>query len=138
MWKSALLYAGLLALGVFVLEWLEYQVLARAFGFEIFLVLVALGFAGLGAWLALTLVGKGGRSQSFVRNEAAVASLAITPREYAVLERLSSGQSNKEIARALGCSPETVKSHAASLYRKLDVPGRVAAIEQARMLSLIP
>ena len=138
LWKPVLLYAAALAIGVFALEWLQYRYLARAFGIEIFFLLVALGFAGLGAWLAVTLTRRAPAPDGFVRNEAALASLAITPREYEVLEGLVSGASNKQIARRLGCSPNTVKTHAASLYRKLEVTGRVGAIEKARFLSLIP
>ena len=35
----------------------------------------------------------------------------MTPREHSILELLGVGQSNKEIARSLRISPETVKSH---------------------------
>lgn len=138
MWKPVLTYAALLAIGVFALEWMEYRYLARAFGVEIFLVLVALAFAGLGAWAAIVLTGRVPAAAEFERNEAALSSLAITPREYQVLQRLVTGGSNKQIARELGVSPNTVKTHAARLYEKLDVSGRVAAIEKARFLSLIP
>jgi len=136
--KPILLYATALALGVFALEWLEYRYLARAFGLEIFLFLVALGFAGLGAWAAMTLTRRAPAGTRFERNEAALASLAITPREYEVLERLAAGGSNKEIARALSCSPNTVKTHIARLYEKLEASGRVRALEKARFLRLIP
>ena len=49
-----------------------------------------------------------------------------------------SGGSNKEIARALGISPNTVKTHVARVYEKLEVQRRVHAIEKARELALIP
>ena len=55
-----------------------------------------------------------------MRNEAALKSLAITPRELDVLEALVSGESNKELARTLGVSPNTVKTHIARLFDKLD------------------
>lgn len=138
MWKPALLYAALLAIGVFALEWLEYRYLARAFGVEIFLLLVALGFGALGVWAGIALTRRSAPPAAFERNEAALSSLAITPREYQVLQRFVTGGSNKQIARELGVSPNTVKTHAARLYQKLDVSGRVAAIEKARFLCLIP
>jgi ATP/maltotriose-dependent transcriptional regulator MalT len=43
-------------------------------------------------------------------------------------ERLS----NKEIAKRLHIAPATVKRHAATLYGKLGVHGRRAAVEHAR------
>jgi DNA-binding CsgD family transcriptional regulator len=48
------------------------------------------------------------------------------------------GDSYKELARRLGISPNTVKTHVARLYEKLGVQRRVQAIEKARLLALIP
>lgn len=137
MWRTVLIFAACLAVGAFVLEWVQYQFFARRFGIEIFITIIALVFAGLGAWLAVALTRRP-RPPSFLLNEKAVVSLGITRRELDVLAALSAGGPNKEIARQLGLSPNTVKSHIASLYSKLDVSGRIAAIEKARMLSLIP
>jgi NarL family two-component system response regulator LiaR len=46
--------------------------------------------------------------------------------------------SNKEIARDLGLSPNTVKTHVANLYGKLEVSRRTQAVGKARELALIP
>ncbi|HEX8526488.1 response regulator transcription factor, partial [Allosphingosinicella sp.] len=78
------------------------------------------------------------RPAEFVRNEAAIRSLGLSPREVEILEALASGQSNKELARRFGISPNTIKTHVARIYEKLEVPKRVQAIEKARMLALIP
>ena len=58
----------------------------------------------------------------------------LTPREADVLRHLVSGMSVKEMAQALGISPETVKVHLGRLYGKLEVNDRVAAIGAARRL----
>jgi DNA-binding NarL/FixJ family response regulator len=137
MWKPVLIYAVLLGLGVFALEWLQYEFIARRFGLEILLSLIAVGFAGLGIWLGITLT-RLKPSVAFEVNTSAQKSLGITRRELEVLGELCSGGSNKDIARKLGLSPNTVKSHIASLFSKLDVTGRVSAIEKARFLSLVP
>ena len=55
-----------------------------------------------------------------------------------MLERLAAGQSNKEIARTLGVSPNTVKTHAARLFAKLEVSRRTQAVRKARDLRLLP
>ena len=52
----------------------------------------------------------------------------LTPREQEVVERLSRGETNALIARDLGVAEETVKAHLTSIYRKLGVPNRSAAI----------
>ena len=135
---TLLIFAGALAAGVFVLEWLEYRFWTRTLGVEVFAGILAILFAALGIWLGFQLTRKSPAPASFKRNEAALASLGITRRELDVLEALVSGGSNKAIARQLGVSPNTVKTHTARLYDKLDVSGRIEAIEQARTLRLIP
>jgi two-component system, NarL family, nitrate/nitrite response regulator NarL len=60
----------------------------------------------------------------------------LTTRELEVLRGLSRGLSNKEIARQLSISPETVKDYLENVYRKLEVPDRVSAVSRARSLGL--
>jgi DNA-binding CsgD family transcriptional regulator len=62
----------------------------------------------------------------------------MTPRELGVLKELAEGRSNKEIARRLGISPETVKTHLARLYERLGARRRTEAVLKARELGLIP
>jgi len=61
----------------------------------------------------------------------------LTPRERGVLELLSEGHSNKDVARALGIAPETVKSHVKSIFEKLAVERRIQAVSRARSLGLV-
>lgn len=61
----------------------------------------------------------------------------LTPREADVLPLLALGYSNKEIARQLHVSPDTVKDHLARLYAKLEVSDRTEAVGRARSLGLI-
>jgi DNA-binding NarL/FixJ family response regulator len=51
----------------------------------------------------------------------------LTPREREMGALAAMGYSNAEIAERLYVSPETVKTHLASIYRKLRVSGRTAA-----------
>jgi len=57
----------------------------------------------------------------------------LTPRELEVLSDLASGRTNKQIARDLGVSLNTVKFHVRNLFQKLGVNSRGQAI--ARYLS---
>jgi DNA-binding CsgD family transcriptional regulator len=70
--------------------------------------------------------------------ERAQTSLGITEREREVLKLLAEGRSNKEIARRLELSPNTVKTHVAHLFEKLRVVRRMEAIVLARELGLVP
>lgn len=56
----------------------------------------------------------------------------LTSRELQVLEGLSKGKSNKEIARDLDLTEPTIKLHMKTLYRKLDVNNRTQAAIIAR------
>ncbi|WP_282943827.1 LuxR C-terminal-related transcriptional regulator [Cellulomonas endometrii] len=62
----------------------------------------------------------------------------LTDRELTVLAALPSMASNTEIAEDLVVSVNTVKAHLKSLYRKLDVPTRRAAVARGRELGLLP
>lgn len=137
MGRTIILYAVTLALAAAALQWLEFRYLARAFSTEIYIALLAACFTSLGVWAGLKLTPRAAAAE-FARNDAAVRSLGLTARECELLGLLASGQSNKELARTLGISPNTVKTHLARLYEKLEVQKRVQAIEKARWLALIP
>jgi len=90
----------------------------------------------LGAWLALRL--RGPRiPETFEINRLAQQSLGLSERELEVLSLIAAGQSNKEIARQLGVSPNTVKTHIANLFEKLGAQRRTEAILKARELGVI-
>jgi DNA-binding NarL/FixJ family response regulator len=55
----------------------------------------------------------------------AVGGWSLTRRERQVLELLSRGQKNAEIARELNVSVETARTHAKHVYRKLGVGSRL-------------
>ena len=61
----------------------------------------------------------------------------FTDREYEILQNLASGQSNKEIARALELTENTVKFHLKSIYTKLSVHKRTQAVLEAQKRGLI-
>ncbi len=69
---------------------------------------------------------------------AALATAAsISPREQQVLQMVSAGASNQEIAAQLSVSGHTVNTHLKSIYRKLGVNNRARAIAQAQALRLV-
>ncbi len=65
------------------------------------------------------------------------AAAALSPRERYILELIGGGQSNKEIARALGIAPETVKSHVKNMFVKLSVERRAQAVYRAQSLGMM-
>lgn len=137
MWRTILLYGGLLAVGAVGLKWIEYNLLVRTHPGELYILLLAAAFLGLGVWVGSRLFPRPAKGEGFVVNDRARETLGISEREFEVLGLLAAGRSNKEIANALNVSPNTVKTHVAKLYGKLEVTRRTAAIVRARELGMI-
>jgi len=55
------------------------------------------------------------------------AFVPLSPREMEILQHITRGLSNKEIAHQLGISHQTVKNHMTSILRKLNVEDRTQA-----------
>ena len=65
------------------------------------------------------------------------ANTALSPRECQTMALLAEGLSSKEIARQLGISAGTVKTHRKKIYEKLAVSNRAQAITRARSLLIL-
>lgn len=154
--KTVLLYGLLGGVLIALLKLVEYRFLVIEHSLEIYGGSVALLFSGLGIWLGLKLT----RTREvvrevpvhievpvpvhvpatgeFVRNEARLRELGITPRELEILEAMAAGLSNREIAERLFVSENTVKTHAARLFDKLSARRRTQAVQLAKEAGLIP
>ena len=67
-----------------------------------------------------------------------VVNSVLTEREADVIKLVARGQSNKEIAREMNISAETVKTHLKNMFEKLGVQQRSQAVLMARSLGLLP
>ena len=74
--------------------------------------------------------------QAMQKAKISVAELLST-RERNIISLIARGQSNKEVARDLGISPETVKSHMKHIFEKLAVEKRTQAVARAQSLGLV-
>lgn len=135
--RPILIYGIVIAALAVLMAWMDYRHLARAWSTELYVGAVAVVFVALGIWLGNQLTPRA-RPAEFERNMQAQASLGISPRECEVLELLAVGHSNKVIARRLDISPNTVKTHVARLFEKLEASSRTQAIAKARELRLLP
>jgi two-component system, NarL family, response regulator LiaR len=144
--KHVLLYGlvgGVLIAG---LKLIEYRWLVIEHSVEIYGALVAAVFAGFGIWLGLRLTRRTvvvrevtvAAPVDFVRDQAKVESLGLTPRELEILELIAAGLSNKEIAQRVYVSENTVKTHSSRVFEKLGARRRTQAVQRGRDLRLIP
>ena len=58
LWKPVLGYGALLALGALLLQWLDYQRLARSHAGDIYIFLIAIGFLALGIFVGTRVFGQ--------------------------------------------------------------------------------
>ncbi len=93
----------------------------------------------LGAIIRQAIVGTVFQSASVFADASATkaAQAGLTVKEREVLNLLSAGLSNREIAQELWLSQQTVKFHLSNVYRKLAVKSRTAAIQAAQVRGLI-
>jgi len=68
---------------------------------------------------------------------AAGLPAALSLRELEILQLMSSGRTNAEIAEALVVSPRTVSTHVSSILRKLGANRRTEAVDLARRAGLL-
>lgn len=147
--KQIIIYGISLALLLFLLKWLELRFIIADHSMEIYIGCIALLFTGLGIWLAIKLmkpktetlivekeviVSRG----NFTFNEKAFERSGLSKRELEVLQLMSDGYSNAEIADRLFVSLNTIKTHSSNIFLKLDAKRRTQAVEIAKKLSLIP
>lgn len=57
-----------------------------------------------------------------------VRDLALSPRQAEIVEHLLRGESDKQIARSLGISVPTVRTHMGRLFQKFDLNDRVELV----------
>jgi len=71
------------------------------------------------------------------QNPKSGLAAALSTREGAILKLIAQGLSNKEIARNLAITPETVKSHVKHIFIKLGAEKRAQAVARAQSLGLV-
>lgn len=139
--RTVIIYSLSLAALVIVLKTIEYKFFVRELSLEFYIALLAVLFTGFGVWAGMRLTRKKTivvASPAFTYDQNRIDKLGISKREYEVLELMASGLSNQEIADKLFVSLNTVKTHSANLFSKLDVKRRTQAVQRAKELELIP
>jgi len=148
--KQIILYGLVLAAIIFVIRWFETRYALGDDQLDIYITIIALVFTGLGIWLTVKLRKPKVETviverevmltppSEFVLNEKELTRLNLSRRELEVLELMAQGLSNQEIADKLFVSLNTIKTHSAQLFEKMEVKRRTQAVDMGKKLSLIP
>jgi DNA-binding CsgD family transcriptional regulator len=138
---SIFLYAAALGCGTFILSLADYRYHIRDLKLEFYLILVALIFGGIGAWIAFSIAGKPARQGLEVPEKKPIVKshqqLILSERELEVLQAVACGMSNQQIAEYLHVSLSTIKTHNASVFSKLGVQRRTQAVNEAIRLGIL-
>ena len=142
MWRLIIKYGLILFIALTGFKFLEFQFFSRSLSLELYLSLIATIFLGLGFAVSRYF---SRRQQSTIEanqksREAAIdlEQLArFSEREQQILVFLAEGYTNKEIAKGLNISPNTVKTHLSKIFDKLEVSNRTQAVAEAKLLKLI-
>lgn len=147
--RHIILYGLILAVLIFVLKWLHWKFLIVDNALDIYIGLIAVFFTALGVWVATQLTKTKVQTivvekevyvnppGEFTINEAELKKLCLSKREYEVLQLLTKGYSNADIAENLFLSVSTVKTHVSNVFVKMDVKSRTQAIEKSKRLKII-
>jgi LuxR family maltose regulon positive regulatory protein len=83
-------------------------------------------------------LGPGSQSEGKrIEHENLDVNQELSERELQILQLIADGQMNKEIARSLTISTETVKWHIKNIYAKLKVNSRTQAMSRALEMKLL-
>ena len=75
--------------------------------------------------------------QSNIEQSSSITYRLLSRRETGVLQMIAHGMSNKRIAQSLGITPETVKTHAKSIFVKLATRTRAQAVARAESIGFL-
>lgn len=138
--KQIVIQFGLLALALLILLQLsKYSLFLRGFSNEWTVTLFAVLFLAFG-YYASRVIAKPKIKYTdppTAIDENKIVDLGISNREYEVLQLISTGLSNQEIAQKLFISESTVKTHVSNLLMKLDAKRRTQAVTNAKAINIL-
>lgn len=133
--KQTVIVFGMLILALLLLfHFSKYALISNNLSIEIVIACIAIAFFFVGIYINKKSLHKKVTKEI---NHSKIKELEITSREYEVLQKISEGLSNKEIADTLFVSESTIKTHVSSLLVKLNAKRRTQALQIAKSLQII-
>jgi DNA-binding NarL/FixJ family response regulator len=135
--KKTILVFTLLILAIILLFHIsKYAIISGNLNFETTIAIIAVVFFFIGVYLNKKSLNNRKAVETEISHQK-IQDLEISHREYEVLQAISEGLSNKEIADKLFLSESTIKTHVSNLLVKLNAKRRTQAIQIAKEHQII-
>ncbi len=135
-------YGFILFVILSVFKYLEFKFFAGVLPLELYIAIISTIFLLVGFFFAKYWIFKklaeSETLEDLNQNTLNYRRLSeFSPREQDVLQLLCRGYENKEIAKSLNISPNTVKTHISRVFVKLNVHNRTEALAEAKSLNIV-
>ena len=134
--KTILSFSLLIVALILLFQISKYSIFFGKTSIELVIISIAIIFLLLGIYLNRRSQ-KNTQNTSVKINYQTIEKLEISKREYQVLQKISEGLSNREIAEQLFVSESTIKTHVSNLLLKLNSKRRTQAIQKAKELHIL-
>ncbi len=134
--KTILIFALLIVALILLFQISKYSIVLGKISIEFVITIIAVIFFVIGIYINKKSLHQSKKVTSKIDTQK-IKDLEISKREYEVLQQISLGLSNKEIAEKLFLSESTIKTHISSLFIKLDAKRRTQAIQKAKELHIL-
>ncbi len=136
--RTVLIFAGLIVALLSLFQLSKYSYVSGDSSIEVIISVIAVVFFLIGLYINKkrnpAKVEEGKREI----DHGKIKQLGLSSREYEVLQEISNGLSNREIASKLFLSESTIKTHVSNLLIKLDAKRRTQAIQIAKKYRILP
>ena len=133
--KTIFVFGSIIVSVLLLFQLSKYSMVNGDFSLEFILVVIAVSFFMIGIYVYKTMYLRPSESKEI--DQQKIESLEITRREYEVLQLISKGLSNKEIASQLFLTESTIKTHVSNLLVKLNAKRRTQAIQVAQEMNIL-
>ncbi|MGC6431985.1 MAG: response regulator transcription factor [Jejuia sp.] len=134
--KTILVFSGLILALVLLFQLSTYSIHSGNLKIEFAVAIIAIVFLVVGIYINKKSLNKQQQETAEI-NHHKIKELEISSREYEVLQAISEGLSNKEIADKLFLSESTIKTHVSNLLVKLNAKRRTQALQIAKDYRII-
>ncbi|GAA4895553.1 hypothetical protein GCM10023311_20370 [Flaviramulus aquimarinus] len=134
--KTILVFSGLILALILLFQISTFSIHSGHLKIEFILAIIAIVFLIIGIYINKKSLHNKVKDSNEI-NHQKLKDLEITPREYEVLQAISEGLSNKEIATKLFLSESTIKTHVSNVLLKLNAKRRTQALQIAKKYHII-